>query len=103
MHGRRAFQSLLGLAACVALAADLGHFYFLFAFVAIIIAVSAGVYIMSAIALGLVWPVLALAFVVHTTRGMRLRTEEMRRTTTSHHATRRPTSGEPDLSRVEDP
>ena len=97
MLARRLFQSLLALALCLVLAADFGGFYFVPAGAAMLIAVSTGVYVLTAIALGLVWPVLAVAFVLHVTSGARLRAQA------AHHTGRRATTGEANGSRVEDP
>jgi hypothetical protein len=65
---RRFMQSMLALALCVAIAGALGGLYVAAAFVATVIALSTGVYIVLAVGLGLVWPVLTLAWALHVTR-----------------------------------
>lgn len=98
MLARRLVQSLLCLSLCLAVAAWLGGFYIAPAIAATLIAMSTGAYVLLAIGAGLLWPVLVLAFVLHTTRDVRLRAARA-----GHHGARGPTAGEPDLTRVEDP
>lgn len=97
MLARRLFQSLLALVLCLVLAVDFGVFYFVPAGAAMLIAVSTGVYVLTAIALGLVWPVLAVAFVLHVTSSARLRAQA------AHHGAQRSSTTEADGTRIEDP
>lgn len=100
MLARRTLQSVLALALCIALAADLGGIYIAAAVATIIIAVMTGVYIFTAVGLGLVWPVLAVAYVLHVTRDIQLRAQ-----TTSGPASRASerSTAKTDGPRVEDP
>lgn len=92
---RRTVQSLLALALCLVIAADLGGFYAVPAVATTLIAMSTGAYVLLAIGAGLVWPVLVVAYVVFVTRESRLRAA-------THDRPRRPTS-ETGLLGVEDP
>lgn len=65
---RRTTQSLLAIAACLLVHEALGDdVYFAFVIGTVIIALMARVWIVTAIALGLVWPLVALAYVMHRT------------------------------------
>lgn len=64
---RRFVQSIFLLVLCVVLGAALGKMYFVLAGTAALLAIASGVYVLLAVALGLVWPVLVLAFVLYTT------------------------------------
>jgi hypothetical protein len=96
---RRFVQSLLALALCVTLAGSLGILYGVAALLATIIALMSGMYIALAIGAGLVWPVLALAFVLHITR------ETSRRAAQGAAASTAPSlwGPEPILPGIEDP
>jgi len=94
---RRVVQSLLALTLCVALALWLGRLYLVPAVGATAIALSTGVYITLAIAVGLVWPVLALAFVAYVTSDAKLRAQ------TSHDRSRHAATAQTDSLGVEDP
>lgn len=94
MAARRTLQTLLALALCLVLAVDLGGLYFAIATGATVFAVMTGVYITLALAVGMVWPVIAIAWIVHTTNEIRLR---------SQAATGRAATAEPDGACIEDP
>lgn len=76
MVSRRVLQSLLALALCVFLAVTLGTLYLVAIVVAAIIATASGVYVLVGLALGLMWPVLVVAYVMHITVSMKLRTQQ---------------------------
>ena len=75
MVARRVVQSLLALTLCLCVAAWLGLYYFVLAIAATMIAVSTGVYVLIAVAIGFAWPVLSIAYVFHVTRETRLRVQ----------------------------
>lgn len=89
-------QSVLAITLCVVISAWLGSYYLVPALVATLIAVTTGVYIAAAIALGFVWPVLAVAYVMHVTSDAKLRAYA-----THHGAGRSP--AERGVLGVEDP
>lgn len=98
MYPRRAAQSLLLIVLCLVVAGWLGVYYFIPAIIATLIAMSTGTFVVLAIALGVAWPVLAVAYVLYVTRETKLRAQSPHDGT--WHA---PTSTKADGSRVEDP
>ena len=98
---RRFVQSLLALALCVALLGSLGSLYAVAAFVATVIALMSGMYIALAVGIGLVWPVLALAWVIYVTRDMSRRAAQGAASTTT--ASQSLWGPEPILPGIEDP
>jgi hypothetical protein len=94
---RRLVQALLALTLCFVVLTAFGAFYVIPALVAAGFALAAGTYILIAVGLGLVWPVLVFAFVL-------FKADELRRAAelaTSAPRTARP--GEPGGLGVEDP
>jgi hypothetical protein len=65
---RLLLQFLFALAFCGVLVATLGPLYAVAAIVATVVALMSGVYVALAIGVGLMWPVLALAWVLYVTR-----------------------------------
>jgi hypothetical protein len=96
MHVRRLFQSTLALALCLVLLGDLGAFYFVPAGVAMLIAMSTGVYVLIAIGAGLLWPVLAIVYVLYVVNDARLRAQA------PHDGARSAPTAESDGARIED-
>jgi len=93
---RRFSQSILLLVLCALAAAAVGSWlYFVFAILAATVAIASGVYIVLGVALGLVWPVLVVAYVAYV--ASRAKQAQALRGATSRS---RPTEAE--LSRVED-
>jgi hypothetical protein len=68
VKGRRILQSIVGIAACVYLAAKLGTLYVGLGLMVALLAFLSGLYITLAVVVGVVWPVLVAAFVVYVTR-----------------------------------
>lgn len=61
-------QATLALALCIALVVTFGALYAVAAFAAATVAVASGTRVLYGVGLGLVWPVLALAWAVFMTR-----------------------------------
>jgi hypothetical protein len=74
---RRVFQSALLIALCLSCLVWLGAIYAVLAVIAAGAALASGVLITYAIALGFVWPVLAVAYVAYTLSAARPKTTHL--------------------------
>lgn len=68
---KRFVQTLVAIGLCLLLVATLGALYAIPAVAAVALALASGVYVSLAIAVGLAWPVVALAYVLFITRQSR--------------------------------
>jgi hypothetical protein len=94
----KAIQALLALALCAIMLMTFGLLYAVAAGAAALVAVAAGTRVLLGIGVGLVWPVLVLAYVIYVTR------EVSRRAAQGATAPAAPLWGpEARLSGIEDP
>lgn len=101
MTFRQAFQGAVAVTLCAVVVGWLGGFYLAPALGVTLVAAMTGVYIATAVALGLVWPVLAVAYVLFVTREVRSRTQPTHGAS-SHQARGRAATREAGLLRIED-